>query len=65
MGVRTTADEKRDSACEHVEAAIKDLSEILIDKCWGHDCYTREYYEGLERAFKRLCKTHQLLDPCR
>jgi len=54
MSVATTADMKITSAREHVAAAIKDLTEILIDECWGHDELSEEYKVILEKTFNHL-----------
>lgn len=54
MSVRTTADEKRDEAIDHVTEAIKSLSEIIIGRCWGHDGYTQIYYNKMRKALADL-----------
>lgn len=54
MSVRTTADEKRDAAKDNIEKAIKNLSEIIIDKVWGHDDFTQEYKKELFLAMSKL-----------
>jgi hypothetical protein len=54
MSVRTTADEKIDSAADHVRAAVGDLHAIIVEKCWGHDEYNREYYVELCSSYTRL-----------
>lgn len=50
--MRTTADEKLHSAKEHIKDAIKCLSEIVVDECYGHDEYDeswkREFYDSLK-----------------
>lgn len=35
----TRADEKHDSLTNHIDGAIKDVSEIVIDKVWGYENY--------------------------
>lgn len=47
MGVRTTADEKRDKTKEHVQEATECLSEIVIGRCYGTDEYSIEYLNKL------------------
>lgn len=47
MSVRTTADEKRDKAEEHVQEAIECLSEIVIGRCYGADEYNVKYLNKL------------------
>ena len=54
MSVRTTADEHLDSAKQHIKDAVKDLSEIVVEQCWGHDEYREEYSEELKRIFREL-----------
>jgi hypothetical protein len=54
MSVRTTADAARDKAREHVGAAVKELSTILIEEVWGHDDYSKEYLETLNDVFVKL-----------
>lgn len=56
MSVRTTADEHLDSAAEHIRAAIKDLTEIVIEECWGHDEFTAEYQTTVSEVFDELRK---------
>lgn len=54
MSVQTTADDARDKAREHVTEAIKELSKILIDECWGHDDYSQDYSDTLNGVFNQL-----------
>jgi hypothetical protein len=35
----TRADEKYYSLQNHIDDAVKDVSEIVIDKVWGHEEY--------------------------
>ncbi len=59
MSIRTTADEKRDDAVEHVTKAIDALREIVIDECWGSRDFTGTYRKALEDAFDALRKVKQ------
>lgn len=54
MGVRTTADEKLDSASDHIKDAIRDLSAIVIEECWGHDEYSEEYKDTIHEVLQEL-----------
>ena len=54
MSVTTTADEQKDSAIEHIKEAIKNLGEIIINQCWGHDDYSDDYSTGLKQSLIEL-----------
>jgi hypothetical protein len=54
MGVRTTADEKIDSAREHVRLAVEDLAQVVIAEVWGWDEFTPERQKSLEEALDCL-----------
>lgn len=54
MGVYTTADERLDSAASHIKDAIKDLSTIVIDECWGFDEYNSSYKDEIYDAMQKL-----------
>lgn len=54
MGVRTTADEKLDSASEHIKAAAQDLSSVVLDECWGFDDYRAGYTAEIHSALNTL-----------
>ena len=54
MGVITTADERLSSAKGHIGSAIQDLNHILIEECWGHDEFRKEYQEKIAEAFTEL-----------
>ena len=56
MSVRTTADEKRDTAKDHIKMATKNLSEIIVDKVWGSDEFSLEYENRLLTALFDLLK---------
>ena len=57
----TTADEHRDSARQHIQEAIEDLSQIVIHECWGHDGYRPEYRDALEEALGELLRLRKNL----
>jgi hypothetical protein len=54
MGVVTEADERLHSAQEHIKEALKDISEIYIDRCWGHDDFNSEYKQKIKETFQTL-----------
>jgi hypothetical protein len=54
MGVVTTADQKLDSASEHIKAAAMDLSAIAIDECWGCDDYKLDYQIAIRETLNNL-----------
>ena len=54
MSVQTTADEKRDEAFEHINAAIASLSVIVIDRCSGWSDYREAYYSKLRQSLSDL-----------
>jgi hypothetical protein len=54
MSVITTADEKRDAAKDNIKAAIKNLSEIIVDEVWGSDDFNQEYKTKLFLAMSTL-----------
>jgi DNA-binding transcriptional regulator PaaX len=39
----TKADEKIEQAKENIEAATRALSEVFVEKCWGHDEFNEAY----------------------
>lgn len=59
--VVTTADVHRDAAIEQIQMAIKQLSEIVVGKCWGWDDYTRIYYSKLIQAHTDLLRIEEAL----
>lgn len=54
MSVQTRADDKRDSARQHIADAVQDLAEIFVDECWGHDDYRKEYRANLKEIWLKL-----------
>lgn len=56
MGIRTAADEKLESAKNHIKEAISDLQEIVISECWGHDSYNEDYEYEIEKSFHELIR---------
>jgi hypothetical protein len=61
MSVRTTADEKLDSAKIHLNAAYKDILEVLDDSTWGHDNYNTIFIDNLHVLALELLKLKRLL----
>jgi hypothetical protein len=64
MGVRTTADEKVESALESINNAIQSLSDIVVNQCWGHDSWNVEYRAKLEESFLSLMEIRKKLEGC-
>ena len=60
--VMTTADEKKNSACSHIQTAINDLSDIIIHKCWGYEDFTTEYKTTLHYCLNDLLKIRDRLE---
>jgi len=61
MSVRTSADEKRDEAKDHIVDAIKRLTEIVNDEIWGYDDYNEEYKDKLDESISLLRKIKRML----
>lgn len=62
MGVRTTADEHLETALEHINDAIKALSEIVVSQCSGHDSWNEEYRAKMRESFSSLLDIRQKLE---
>jgi len=54
MGVRTTADERRDKSKEHVNNAIAEIAQIVVDEVYGSEDYTDEYKLTLREVLNEL-----------
>ena len=54
MSVRTTADEQLDLAKEDIQTALAHLSQIIVDRCWGWDEFTKEYREAIAQSLTDL-----------
>ena len=63
MSVQTTADTALQAAKDHVNSAIKELSKILIDECYGHDYFSSTYLLDLEEVFEELRSLKKKLNP--
>lgn len=61
MSVRTSADEKRDEAKDHIADALKCLTEIVNDEIWGYDDYNEEYKDKLDESISLLRKIKRML----
>lgn len=62
MGVTTTADKALDDADEHLREAIRELSRLVVDRCDGHDDYSKEYQVDIQEAFVSLLGIRAKLD---
>ena len=61
MSVRTTADEKLDSAKEHLQQSINDLHDVLKPDTWGSSDFKDEAIDKFEAALSLLRKAWRLL----
>jgi len=61
MSVRTSADEKRDEAKEHIKDALKCLTEVTDDETWGYEDYSDDYKDKLEESINLLRKIKRML----
>ena len=50
----TTADERLNSASEHLKAAGMDLAAVVIDECWGYDDYGLDYQIAIRQALNAV-----------
>jgi hypothetical protein len=62
MGVRTTADEALDRADDLIGDAVKELTKIVVDRCWGHDEFGDSYRREIREAFLALIEVRTKLD---
>lgn len=56
MGIQTTADDHRDAALNNIQEAIRNISKIVIEECWGLEEYKKEYQETLSDVLSELIK---------
>jgi hypothetical protein len=61
MIVRTTADEKRDSAKKHLREASRDLLEFLSPDTYKSFDYSKEYLDDVEDLLVKLNKLRRKL----
>lgn len=61
MSITTTADLKLDSAREHLKFATMDLQEIVINECWGHDEFYKEFQKQLFETYIDLVRISKKL----
>ena len=61
MGVRTAADEHKDSAKAHVSDAIVELGYIIIDRCEGYDEFNSTYALALRDCLSKLIDVREML----
>lgn len=60
--MRTTADDKVDSAVEHINSAVESISDVVVSKCYGYDEYSREYRKNLAIALQELLELRETLE---
>jgi len=58
----TTTDNKLDNVREHVKESIKNLSDILIEKCDGYDDLVVDYRHDLHRILVNLNEANYVLN---
>lgn len=61
--MQTDADVKRDKAVDLIREAAKAISEIVIDRTYGHDEYNSDYRIQLFIVMKELIELADKLDP--
>lgn len=54
MSIKTEADERLQGAYNHVSAALKDVSCVIVDQCSGHNDFTPEARKKIRDAFAVL-----------
>lgn len=54
MSVRTAADEHLAKAKEHIESAVKELQQIVVERAWGHDEFKDTYRAKIRARFLTL-----------
>ena len=62
MSVNTAADTHLDEAKRYIQNAIKEFSEIVINKCDGHDGYTKEYQIKIKFSLSKLLDIRDTLE---
>ena len=61
MSVTTTADEHLDRAKDNIQSAIKNLSEFVIEECWGVEDFSSTYRVTLRNCLQELLKVREEL----
>jgi len=61
MSASTTADECIAWAKDDIDSAIRRLSEVVIEKCWGHDEVIETYSETLQEVMFDLIRLRKRL----
>lgn len=61
MSVRTTADEKIESARDNISSAVASLAEVIVGRCWGYDEFNDEFNVKMKNAFKTLIELRDTL----
>lgn len=61
MGVDTQADVHLDQAAANIQNAIKNLSALVVDRCWGHDEYNAEYLKTIREVYSSLIELNDKL----
>ena len=61
MSVTTTADERLNDAKDNIQSAIKNLSEIVIEECWGAEEFSSEFSATLRKALSEMIEVRESL----
>jgi hypothetical protein len=61
MSVTTTADERLDSAIEHMKDAVKNLNDIVIGECWGYDEFKTSFRQEMTEVMMELIRLRKRL----
>jgi hypothetical protein len=62
MSVKTSADESLDKVSEHISNAIKELTEIVVNRCHGYNEYSPAYKGYINQSYKELIDIRDRLD---
>lgn len=62
MSVRTTADEHLDAAKQDIRNAVKNLSVIFVDRCYGSDEFCPDRRRELLGVYRSLMELLEVLE---
>ena len=60
--METTAHRKLTSAKAHLKESIKELADIVIDECDGHDEYGEDYRDTIKESMYSLINVSRELE---
>ncbi len=61
MSVRTTADDRLSDAHDGVDKALKALTDIIVNQCWGYDEFKAEAINRFENVHAKLIQIRKEL----